>query len=215
MRPCRSSFSCTVSLLQHPFVLYRLPCAPFCCLLASEPAQPAADSGPARLDGAAAAAGDQHTPKCDQHRRSSSGARHHHARGRQRGAAGTAALSHLRGLSKRHQLGGGGTVVSERSAAANWLAAHGRAYSAHGRQQGAGTSFPAATNSLIRLTVVAIPLLLALLPSPQVDSLEQALLAALPLGPQAAAGGVSLPELFRVGVALLLTPCAQLWAPLC
>jgi hypothetical protein len=32
----------------------------------------------------------------------------------------------------------------------------------------------------------------------QVDSLEQALLAALPLGPQADAGGVSLPELFRV-----------------
>jgi hypothetical protein len=32
----------------------------------------------------------------------------------------------------------------------------------------------------------------------QVDSLEQALLAALPLGPQGAAGGVSLPELFRV-----------------
>jgi len=31
-----------------------------------------------------------------------------------------------------------------------------------------------------------------------VDSLEQALLAALPLGPQADAGGVSLPELFRV-----------------
>lgn len=50
---------------------------------------------------------------------------------------------------------------------------------------------------------------------PQVDSLEQALLAALPLGPQAAAGGVSLPELFRVGVALLLMPCAQLWVPLC
>jgi hypothetical protein len=34
--------------------------------------------------------------------------------------------------------------------------------------------------------------------SHQVDSLEQALLAALPLGPQAAAGGISLPELFRV-----------------
>lgn len=32
----------------------------------------------------------------------------------------------------------------------------------------------------------------------QVDSLEQALLAALPLGPQAAAGGVSLPDFFRV-----------------
>ena len=31
----------------------------------------------------------------------------------------------------------------------------------------------------------------------QVDSLEQALLAALPLGPQSAAGGVTLPEGFR------------------
>lgn len=58
-------------------------------------------------------------------------------------------------------------------------------------------------------------LLALLLPSPQVDSLEQALLAALPLGPQAAAGGVSLPELFRVSVAVLLAPCAQLRALLC
>lgn len=33
----------------------------------------------------------------------------------------------------------------------------------------------------------------------QVDSLEQALLAALPLGPQTAAGGVTLPEFFKVG----------------
>ncbi len=32
----------------------------------------------------------------------------------------------------------------------------------------------------------------------QVDSLEQALLAALPLGPQTAAGGISLPEFFKV-----------------
>eukprot|EP00879_Flechtneria_rotunda_P007959 GHRR01008338.1.p1 GENE.GHRR01008338.1~~GHRR01008338.1.p1 ORF type:complete len:1287 (+),score=597.52 GHRR01008338.1:548-4408(+) len=38
----------------------------------------------------------------------------------------------------------------------------------------------------------------------QVDSLEQALLAALPLGPQAAAGGVSLPELFRGELTVLL-----------
>jgi hypothetical protein len=40
--------------------------------------------------------------------------------------------------------------------------------------------------------------LLLLLLLLQVDSLEQALLAALPLGPQGAAGGVSLPDLFRV-----------------
>ena len=32
----------------------------------------------------------------------------------------------------------------------------------------------------------------------QVDSLEQALLAALPLGPQTPAGGITLPEFFRV-----------------
>jgi hypothetical protein len=36
----------------------------------------------------------------------------------------------------------------------------------------------------------------------QVDSLEQALLAALPLGPQTAAGGVTLPEFFRVSQGL-------------
>ncbi len=33
------------------------------------------------------------------------------------------------------------------------------------------------------------------------DSLEQALLAALPLGPQTAAGGVLLPEFLKVSVA--------------
>ncbi len=34
-------------------------------------------------------------------------------------------------------------------------------------------------------------------PAPQADALEHALLAALPLGPQGDAGGVSLPDLFR------------------
>jgi hypothetical protein len=43
-----------------------------------------------------------------------------------------------------------------------------------------------------------LPLLLL-----QVDSLEQALLAALPLGPQGAAGGVSLPDLFRVRICVV------------
>jgi hypothetical protein len=45
----------------------------------------------------------------------------------------------------------------------------------------------------------------------QVDSLEQALLAALPLGPQAAAGGVSLPESFRVR----LCACAHVRMRVC
>lgn len=38
-----------------------------------------------------------------------------------------------------------------------------------------------------------------LLSGPQADAMEQALLAALPLGPQTPAGGVTLPESFKVG----------------
>jgi hypothetical protein len=53
---------------------------------------------------------------------------------------------------------------------------------------------------LLLLLLLFAPVLASLL---QVDSLEQALLAALPLGPQAAAGGITLPELFRVSTSLI------------
>jgi hypothetical protein len=41
----------------------------------------------------------------------------------------------------------------------------------------------------------------------QADAVEQALLAALPLGPQTPAGGVTLPEAFRVGLGEMLHTC--------
>ena len=44
----------------------------------------------------------------------------------------------------------------------------------------------------------------------QVDSLEQALLSALPLGPQTAAGGVSLPEFFRGELSVTLREARDL-----
>ncbi len=152
----------------------------------------AADGRPAGPHGAAQAAGGKHSAQPDVRRGGRRRPRRRHARRRLRRAAGEALSSRARAF---------------RSCALHILIG---SHLARARAGTLGGSSPYSWLAELFGTYTC-----AFYDAPQADALEHALIAALPLGPQSAAGGVSLPDSFivRASPASLDVQIFAAWRP--